>query len=190
MRSDRFRKINIQVVFVQVLDPKIFKNPIMSNNSSNKSSFADIVKTVTTIKTVKIFKVEKFSPVKASVTRSKIMSTPAYKRKRQEIESFSPIKDNVEMVQESKEVAMDKFRSLNFSIRRRQRNIVNRSRQLVSCKVSSPEMVSICTQTDEEAENQLIQQYIDEVKEEYFQRLQTGIALQVEKEKTVVLRAA
>ena len=162
----------------------------MSSNSSANSSFAEIVKhsITTTIKTVKVVKVEKFSPVKAVTVRANIMATPAYKRKRRELESFSPIKSAEELAQESNIEAADKVYGINFSVRRRKRNIVNKSRQINSCN-SVIKTDSASTQTKNEAEEELIQKYIDEVNEEFHKRQLTSFALQVEKEKALALRS-
>ena len=169
----------------------------MSNSSAN-SSFAEIVKqTVTTIKTVvKTVKVEKYSPVKACNVRSMITSTPAYKRKRQEFESFSPIRcteqvvrvNSPERVQNVCDDVINK-QSVRFTVRKRKTNSVNRSRRNFSSK-SSPKLTSTASQTKDEEDSILIQEAMDEVKKYHQARSQMAILLATEQEKCLVLRSA
>ena len=171
----------------------------MSNSSAN-SSFAEIVKqTVTTVKTVvRTVKVEKYSPVKASNVRSMITSTPAYKRKRQELDSVSPIKCTERVIRVNSpdrvkgvcDKVMEK-QSLRFTVRKRKTNSVNKSRRLVSSKVGS-KVTSTATQTkaQEEEDNVLIQKAMDEVSQYHQARSQMAILLAIEQEKCLVLRSA
>ena len=159
-----------------------------SSNSSANSSFADVVRhsveTVKTVKTVKIVKVEKFSPVKANRVRSVITSTPTFKRKRAEIESFSPVLDK-NQVQRVKEETVDK-QNLKFTVRRRKLNSVNKHRRFLSAK-KVPISSSTSTQTEEDS---LIQIYIEKAKDEYFAKFTAALSLQIEKEKGFALRTA
>lgn len=158
----------------------------MSQSSScSNSSYAEILKTVTTVKTVKSVRVEKFSPVKASTRRAIISSTPSFKRKRCQIESFSPI-ISPDQVENAKNDAIA-AQSLRFTVRRRKNISVNKSRRHVSSK-SGPECSSIPTQTETE-DNLLIEKYIVEVAELKAFQVKTAVLLQLEKERCFKLRA-
>ena len=153
----------------------------MSHSSSSSSSFAEIVRTVKTVRTVRV---EKFSPVKASHRRVLISSTPAFKRKRCQIESFSPV-PSPDHVQEAKDTVIA-AQNLRFTIRRRKNDSVNKCRRLISSKPVS-NFSSTSTQTDEE-DNLLIDKYIEEVARLRAAQSQTAISLQLEKEKSSALR--
>ena len=181
-------------MFYQViLDP--YSSTKMSNSdSSSNSSFADIVKqsaqTVKVVKTViKVTKVEKYSPVKASQVRSMICSTPTFKRKRQEIESISPVECPEDRTQRVINEVLSQ-QQLRFTVRKRKTNAVNKSRRKNAALKLAPAVSSISTQTSEEEENALIQKYIDEVDQLHQSRREMSYLFQLEKEKSSVLRSA
>ena len=153
-----------------------------SSSSSENSSYAEIVKTVKTVKTVKI---EKFSPVKANNSRILISSTPAFKRKRCQIESFSPIVSPTQVEAVKEEVIA--AQRLRLTVRRRKNISLNKCRRHVSA-ISGPKFSTKSIQTEQE-ENSLIAKYIDEVAKLKFAQSQTAALLQLEKEKCSSLRS-
>ena len=172
--------------YYQVSDQKVFN--MSSSISSTNSSFAEVVsRVVTTIKSVRTVKVEKFSPVKAGNVRSMISSTPAFKRKRAVIESFSPVSvpDPVQ-VQKVKDETINQ-QNLRFTVRRRKNNAIKKHRRFAASK-NCPSQTS-STQTEEE-ENNLISKYIEEVNQMRDYQHDTSFLLQLEKEKCSTLRSA
>ena len=113
-----------------------------------------------------------------------ISSTPAFKRKRSEIESFSPVISPVQ-VQTMNEKVIE-AQNLRFTVRKRKTNSVNRCRRHVSLKVGSSGTSS--SMQTEETENELINMYIVEVSQLRAEKAKMAILLQIEKEKGIVLR--
>ena len=185
--------ILVYEMFYQViLDPHSSTKMSISESSSS-SSFADVVKqsaqTVRVVKTViKVTKVEKYSPVKASRVRSIICSTPTFKRKRQEIESFSPVECPEDRSQRVINEVLSQ-QQLRYTVRKRKTNTVNICRRKNAASKLAPAVSSISTQTLEE-ENALIQKYIDEVDQLQQSRREMSYLFQLEKEKSSVLRSA
>ena len=158
-----------------------------SQSSSNNSSFAEVVRSVSvkTVKIVRVCKVERFSPNKANVIRSTISSTPAFKRKRAELSSFSPIL-SPDRIQKVKNDVIDS-QSLRFTVRKRRTNTLTKQRRIAASN-KSIKLVSSSVQTDNE-ENALIEKYIEEVRALNENKRQIAFCLQVEKEKNSVLRS-
>lgn len=173
--------------------PRFFRTTIFANmsnsDSSSNSSYADVAKQVTVKRvTTKVKTVEYglFTPAMIREYRSEISSTPSSKRKRQDLDSFSPIKTDAEIEKVCNDVVEQQ--SLKVNVHRRSKSILGKSRRAVSSKIGSS-CNSASTQTTETEENALIQKYIDEVKDEQFARRQVGIKLQLEKENSSVLRS-
>ena len=171
----------IKFCYNQVLDPLLKFIMSQSSSSSLNSSYAEILRTVKVVKTVTV---ERFSPVKAHQRRNQISSTPAYKRKRCQIESFSPVISPIQVQTTKDKVIEDQ--SLRFTVRKRKNNSIVRCRRHVSSK-AGPVSISSSMQT-ENKENELIDSYIKEVSELRTAKAKTAILLQIEKEKGIVLR--
>ena len=161
------------------------------SNSDSSDSYAEVTKRIVVVKSfskvrsVKV-KVPKFSPIKANQSRALISSNPSFKRKRIEFSSISPIKTESE-VQKVKDDVMDS-QYLKYSVRKRKNMSLNKSRRAVSSKIGQKRN-SASTQTEAE-ENELIAKYIYEVEKQNDQRADLSLKLQLEKEKTAVLRNA